>query len=165
MVGKLDFSYYILTPADQLATAIIDYTKYYRDASRGRTCIHTLYSSLTTAGIDVSNYQIVAEFTTDGPDGVGAIAMGEADATFQDTRKVVVSLTSPRPLLHAATLKKITIHLTSDPINPRLLRIYRIPKPPLRGTNPTTQAYLPHPSTPPPRRSPSYLGHSYNVGL
>jgi hypothetical protein len=47
--------------------------------------------------------------------------MGEADATFRHTHKVVLSLTSPLPLLYAITLKKITIYLTSDPINPRLL--------------------------------------------
>jgi hypothetical protein len=55
--------------------------------------------------------------------------MGEADATFKYTRKVVLSLTSPLPLLYATTLKNITIHLTSAPINPRLLRTYRITNP------------------------------------
>jgi hypothetical protein len=44
---------------------------------------------------------------------------------------VVLSLTSPLPLLYGTTLKKITIHLTSDIINPRLLRIYSVPKPAL----------------------------------
>jgi hypothetical protein len=44
---------------------------------------------------------------------------------------VVLSPTSPLPLLYAATLKKIIIHLTSNPIKPRLLRIYRVPNPPL----------------------------------
>jgi hypothetical protein len=49
---------------------------------------------------------------------VGAIAMGNEAATFTDTRKVVLSLSSPRPLLYATTLQKITIHVMPDPINP-----------------------------------------------
>jgi hypothetical protein len=82
--------------------------------------------------------------------------MGEADATFKHTRKVVLSLTSPLSLLYATTLQKIIIHLTSDPIIPRLLRIYRVPKPtPKEGEIlppkpiPHTRANL-HLSDPPP---------------
>jgi hypothetical protein len=33
------------------------------------------------------------------------------------------------PLLYATALRKITIHLMLDPINPRFLRIYRVLKP------------------------------------
>jgi hypothetical protein len=40
-----------------------------------------------------------AALTTDGPDGVGAIAMGNEDASFTDTRKVVRSLTTPSSTL------------------------------------------------------------------
>jgi hypothetical protein len=57
--------------------------------------------------------------------------MGEAGATFKDTRKTVLSLTSPLSLLYATTPEKVTIHLMPDPINFRLLRIIRVPKPPL----------------------------------
>jgi hypothetical protein len=137
MVEKTDFSDYILPPADKMATAAIDCINYHRDTAQGQTYTHTLHahhtrtpSSLTTVGIEVSNYQTEAELSTDGLDEVVAIAMHEADATFKDTCKVVLSLTSPLPLLYAATLKKITIHLTTDPISPLLLRIYRVPKSP-----------------------------------
>jgi hypothetical protein len=52
--------------------------------------------------------------------------MGHEAAIFTDTRKVVLSLTFPLPLLYATNLKKITIHVMPDPINPRFLRIYRV---------------------------------------
>jgi hypothetical protein len=55
--------------------------------------------------------------------------MGTADNTFTDTRKVVLSLTSPPALLHATTLRKTRIHLMPDPINPWFLRISRVPIP------------------------------------
>jgi hypothetical protein len=54
---------------------------------------------MTTAGIDVSNYLTKTELANDGPDEVGAVAMGEADAIFKHTRKVVLSLSSPLSLL------------------------------------------------------------------
>jgi hypothetical protein len=130
MVEHSDLSDYILPPADKMATAVIDSNNCHLDTARGRTCLHNLSSSLAAAGIDVSNYQIEAALTTGGPEGVGAIAMGEADDIFKDTRKNVFSLTSPLPPL--CLLKKITIHLTSDSINPRLLRIYLVSKPPLK---------------------------------
>jgi hypothetical protein len=93
--------------------------------------------------------------------------MGEADATFQYTRKVVLSLTSPSPLPYATTLKKITIHLMFDPITPRLLRIYRVPKPPLEEgevlppkPTPHTRADLHH--TDQPRTPVSYTTWACN---
>jgi hypothetical protein len=50
--------------------------------------------------IEVTNFPTEASLsTTDEPDGVGAAAMGNEAATFTDTRKVVLSLTSPFPLL------------------------------------------------------------------
>jgi hypothetical protein len=55
--------------------------------------------------------------------------MGSADSTSTDTRKVVLSLTSPLPPHVATTLQKLTIHMMPDPINPRFVRIYRVPKP------------------------------------
>jgi hypothetical protein len=47
------------------------------------------------AGIDVSNHQPETALTDDGQDVAGAIAMGDADAIFNGTRKVVLSLTPP----------------------------------------------------------------------
>jgi hypothetical protein len=92
---------------------------------------HALQSSLT-AWIDTTNFSTEAALTADGPDGLGYVAMGNEDATFTDTRKVVVSLTSPLPLLYAIiTLQKTNVHMMPDPINPRFLRIYRVPKPTL----------------------------------
>jgi hypothetical protein len=83
--------------------------------------------------------------------------MGEADATFKDIRKVVLSLTSPLPLLYATIVNKITIHFTSDPTNPRLLRFYRVPKPPLEEGEILPPKLIPHPpSRPLPQQSTSY---------
>jgi hypothetical protein len=70
--------------------------------------------------------------------------MREADATFKVTRKVVRSLNSPLSLLYAATLKKITIHLTSDYINPQPLRIYRVSRPPLEEGELLPPKPIPH---------------------
>jgi hypothetical protein len=127
-----------------MATATIDYIKYHRDTARGRTCLHPFYSSLAAAGIDVYYYPTRAELTTDVPDGVCAIAMVEAYATFTNTRKVVLILTSPLSLLYAATLKKIIIHLTYDPINPELVRIDRVPKSPLEEGELLPPKPIPH---------------------
>jgi hypothetical protein len=55
--------------------------------------------------------------------------MDNADATFTDTQKVILSLTSSRSLIYATTLRKITIRLVPDPIKPQSLRIYSGPKP------------------------------------
>jgi hypothetical protein len=61
VVEKSDFSENILPPTNQMANAVIVSINYYhRDTARSQTCKHTLYSSLTTAGIDVSNYEIEA---------------------------------------------------------------------------------------------------------
>jgi hypothetical protein len=46
--------------------------------------------------------------------------MGTADKYFPDTRKAVISLTSPLALLYATTLTKLRIHLMPNPINTRI---------------------------------------------
>jgi hypothetical protein len=82
--------------------------------------------------VDVTKNQAPATLTTEGPDGAGAIAMGTWDNTFTDitdTRNLVLSLTSPLALLYATTLRKNRIHLMPDSMNPRFLRIYRVPRP------------------------------------
>jgi hypothetical protein len=116
---KAYLSNFILPPADKMATAVTaDFINCHMDTAQGRICLHTLYSSMTAAGIDDPNHHTEAALTTDGLDGVNAIAMDEADANFKDTQKAVLSLTPPLSLLYfATTLKKITIHLTPDPIN------------------------------------------------
>jgi hypothetical protein len=59
--------------------------------------LHTLLSSLarTVACVDVFIYHTEAMLTIDGPHGVGAIAMGPVEASFNYTRNVVLSPTSP----------------------------------------------------------------------
>jgi hypothetical protein len=117
-----------LPPTDEMATTVTDSLNYHPNATKGRTILHTLHSSLTAAGIEASSFPTKAPLATDGPDGVGVITMGNEDATFTDTRKVVISLTSTLSLLYATALQKLTIHLMPDPINPRFLRIYRVPQ-------------------------------------
>jgi hypothetical protein len=70
--------------------------------------------------------------------------MGNEDTTFTDTNKVVLSLTSPLPLLCATTLQEITIHMMSDLINPRFLRIYPVPKPTLEEGEVLPPKPVPH---------------------
>jgi hypothetical protein len=144
IVEKLDLSNYILPPAQKMATAVVDSINYHRDTPRCRSCPNTLHTSLTPAGLYVSNYQKEAELTTNGPDGVGAISMSEADTTFKDTRKIVLILTSPLSLLYAATLNNNTIHLTSYLINPWLLCIYRAVKPSLEAREILPPKPIPH---------------------
>jgi hypothetical protein len=57
---------------------------------------------------------------------------------------VVLSLTSPLPLLYATTLRNITIYPMPDPINPRFLRIYRAPKSTLEGGEVLPAKPFPH---------------------
>jgi hypothetical protein len=132
MVELSDCTAFALPPADHMATAVTDSLNYL-DTKKGWTGLNALHSSLTAAGIGASNFPTEAALTTDGPDGVRAIAIGNETATFVGTRKVVLSLSAPLPLLYATTLQKITIHVMPDPINPRVLRICRLPKPTLEA--------------------------------
>jgi hypothetical protein len=134
-----------------MAVAVTDSLHFHLDTARGKTTLHALLSYLTAAGVNVTTHQVEAALTIDGPDGLGAIAMGSADSTFTDTRKVVLSLTSPLPLFYAITLKKKNIYMMSHPIDPRFLRIYRVPKPAIEEGEilpskpvPHTQAALDH---------------------
>jgi hypothetical protein len=129
MVKLSNFTYVILPLADHMATSVNDSLNYHLNTANGRTGLHDLHSTLDAAGIDASGIPSEAILTTDGHDGVSAIAMGNEAASFTDTREVVLSLTSPH--LYAKTLVKITIHLMPDPINPRFHRIYRVPQPAL----------------------------------
>jgi hypothetical protein len=45
--------------------------------------------------------------------------MSSAGNSFTDTRKVVISLTSPLALLYTTILTKLRIHRMPDPINHR----------------------------------------------
>jgi hypothetical protein len=131
MVELYEYTDFVLPPADQMTTTVTDSLNYHLDTTKGRIGLHALHSSLTAAGVDASSFPAEAALTTDGPGGVGAIVVGNEAATFADTRKVVLSLTSPLPLFHATALQKIAIHMMPDPINPRFLRIYRVLKPTL----------------------------------
>jgi hypothetical protein len=127
-VEASDFTNFALPPTDNMAVVATDALTYYFAITRRHTRFHALLSSLTTAGVDVSTHPTEVALTTVGAD---AIAMGSAETSFTDARKVVLSLTSPLPLLYATKLTKIHVHRIPDPINPRFLRIYRVPKAPL----------------------------------
>jgi hypothetical protein len=120
MVELPNFADFILPRADHMTTAVTDSLNYHLNTRKGNTGLHDLHSSLTT----------------DGPDHVGAIAMGNDADTFTDTRKVALSLTSP--------LQKITMHMMPDPINPRLLRTYRVPQPTLEEDEVLSPEPIPH---------------------
>jgi hypothetical protein len=97
MAEPSNFADFILPPSDHMATAVTDSLNYHLNIAKGQSGLHDLPSSLTSAGIDATGFLEEAALSTDGPDGVGAIAMGNEAATFTDTRKVVLSLTSPLP--------------------------------------------------------------------
>jgi hypothetical protein len=91
MVDLSNFADLILPlVVEQMATAVTDSLKYHLNTAKGHSGLHDLHSSRKTAGIDATDFPTEAALTTDGPDGVGAIAMGNE----ANTRKVVVSLTS-----------------------------------------------------------------------
>jgi hypothetical protein len=131
-----------------MATTVTNSINYHLDTVRGRSGLHALHSTLTAARIDVTNFSTEAVLSANGPDGVGDIAMAKEDATFYDTRKVVLSLTYPLPLLYAIVLRKITIHIMPDPINLWFFRIYRVLKP-----------WLEVGEVLPPKAYPSYPSH------
>jgi hypothetical protein len=89
-----------------MAVAVTDSLNYHLDNARGRTTLKALLSSLASAGVNATTHQAEAALTTDGLDGAGATCMSLAYSIFTDTRKVVLSLTSPLPLLFATILKK-----------------------------------------------------------
>jgi hypothetical protein len=97
MVELSNFADFILPPADQMVTAVTDSLNYHLNIAKDQSGLHDLHPSLTIAGIDATSFPTEAALTTDGPDGVGAIAMGNEADTIIDTRKVHLSLTSPFP--------------------------------------------------------------------
>jgi hypothetical protein len=105
MIESSGSTNFILPPANKMVMAVTDFLNYRLNTARGRTVLHVPLSSLTADGVDVTRHQAAATLTTEGLDGVGAIAMGTADNTFTDTRKVVLSLTSPITLLYATTIR------------------------------------------------------------
>jgi hypothetical protein len=166
MVELSKFTDFVLPPADHMATTVTDSLNYHLDTTKGRTELHALHSSLTAPGVDASSFPTEAALITNGPGGVGAIAVGNEAATFADTRKMVLSLTSPLPLFYATTLQKIAIHLMPDPINPQFLRIYRVPKAHARERrSPSPQAYPTHPSRSQPHRPRDRPSQGSNVDL
>jgi hypothetical protein len=152
-VEKSDFTNFIRPPANMMAVVVIDSLNYNLDNARGRTTLQALLISLTAAGINVTSHQVEARLTTDGPDGAGAISMGSASSTFTNTRKVVYSLASPLPFLITTTdtLKRVTIHMMPDPINPWFPQIYRVPKPA------TEEGEIPPPKPDPDPLNPQHL--------
>jgi hypothetical protein len=97
MVELSNFTDFILPPSDKISTAATDSLNYHFNTTKGQPGLHALHSSFIAAGIDASGFPTKVALSTDGPDGVGAIAMGNEAATFTDTRKVVLSLASPFP--------------------------------------------------------------------
>jgi hypothetical protein len=106
MAELSNFTDFIVLPSDQMAIAVTDSLNYRLNTAKGQSGVHDLLSSLSAAGIDAAGLPTEAVLNTDGPDGFGAIAMGNEAATFTDIRKVVLRLTSPLPLLYATTLPK-----------------------------------------------------------
>jgi hypothetical protein len=97
IVELSNFADFIIPQTDHMAIALIDSLNYHMNIGKGMSGLHDLHSSLTTPRIDDPGFPTQAALSTDGPDGVGAIATGNEAATFTDTRKVVISLTSPSP--------------------------------------------------------------------
>jgi hypothetical protein len=122
MIEPSDFADFALLLADHMAIAITDSINYHLDMARGRYGLHALYSTLMAARVDHTNFPTEAALSADELGWVGAVAMANEAATFTDTRKITI------PLLYVISLRKITIHMIPDPMNPRFLRIYRAPK-------------------------------------
>jgi hypothetical protein len=76
MVELSNSTDFILPPADHMATAVTDSRNYHPNTATSKSGLHALHSSLIAAGIDASSFPTGPALTTDGPDGVGAIAMG-----------------------------------------------------------------------------------------
>jgi hypothetical protein len=83
-----------------------------------------LISQLREAGIDTSPYATELTLTRDG-----TLSLGAEDSSFINSQKLVLSLTSPLPLLYATSLTTIIVHPKLDPVNPLFLRVYRVQKP------------------------------------
>jgi hypothetical protein len=123
LIETSGFTNFVLPPADIMALAVTDFLNYRLDTARGKTSLLVLQSSLTATRVDITQHDATATLTTDEPDETGVTAMGTADNSLTDTRKVAISLISP------LALPKIRIHVMPDPINPQFLLIYRGPKP------------------------------------
>jgi hypothetical protein len=128
LIDTSGFTNFIQPAADEMVVAVTDSLSYHLDTARVTTTLHALLSSLTAVGVNVTQHQATATPITEGPDGAGTIAMGTADNYFTDTRKIVLSLTSPLAPLNATTFRNNRIHLKPNrSISPPFLRIYRVP--------------------------------------
>jgi hypothetical protein len=74
----------------------------------------------------MSFYTPEIKLSTKVPEGNGVLSPWNEDSTFTDNRKVVLNLSSP-PSTIRHPLKKITIQLMSDPVNPLFVRVVRLP--------------------------------------
>jgi hypothetical protein len=106
ILEKFYFTNFILPPADKMAVAVTDSLKYHLDTTRAKTTLQALLSSLAAHGVDVTTHQAEATLPSDGPNGVGAIAMGTTDTLLPGSIRSFSSLTSRLPLFYVTTLKK-----------------------------------------------------------
>jgi hypothetical protein len=60
MVGKSDFTNFILPPAHKIAVAVTDSLNYHLDNARGKTTLQALLPPLATAGVNVTTHQAQA---------------------------------------------------------------------------------------------------------
>jgi hypothetical protein len=66
------------------------------------------------------------------------------DEHMVNEKLLVAATTPPLALLYATTLTKVRIHLMPDPINPRFLRKYRVPKPETEDGEILPPKHVPH---------------------
>jgi hypothetical protein len=104
-----------------MATAVTDSPKYHFNTAKGMSGLHDIHSSLTTAGIDADG----------GSHYYRRNRRRESYRYRQRGRHLHQRLKgSPKSYLplYATTLQKTIIRMMPNPINPRFLRIYRIPQ-------------------------------------
>jgi hypothetical protein len=140
MVEKSDFTNSLLPPADKMATAVIDNINYHIDTARGRNSLHALYPSLTAAGIDVSQHKTKSALTT-GRDRRYCYGRRGRHLHRPLQGGPKPPLSPPSPLCH---YPRRTIHLMPDPIKPRFLCLYRVPKPALEEGEALPFRHVPH---------------------
>jgi hypothetical protein len=115
LIETSGFTNFVLPPADDIVVAVIDSINYHLDTIRGTTILNRKsgrHSAPSTCNADHRRtgrsrgyrYGLSGQFFHGHPQG------------------------SPKPHLPCATtLRQIRIRLMPDPINPRFLRIYRVP--------------------------------------
>jgi hypothetical protein len=115
---------------DEVGQAIIDSITHDLATDTGKLRLKYLLTKLTDAGIDTPPLTTLGSLShATARTGTAPSLSARRTPSSPTAVKLLLGLTSPISHLYATSLKKTTVHIKPDPINPLFLCVNRIPKP------------------------------------